>query len=941
MTPEELPPETTPEAGRHFDGRTDTEALYTSLVDNLPIHVTVKDLDGKIIYANRMFQEMIGLPLAAILGKTDYDFFPRELADKYVQDDRRIVETGELYSDVEENRHEGQVRYFEIRKTPVRNADGRVVGTQAIFWDVTKRKEAEAAVEHERYLLQCLMENVPDSIYFKDRESRFIRISQGLATKFGLEDSSEAIGKDDHDFFTRSHADEALADERRVMDGSLRILHKEERETWADGRVTWCSTTKLPLRNPAGEVIGTFGISTDITERKLAEEALQSAKEAAEAANRAKSDFLANMSHEIRTPMNAVIGMTELLLDTPLEDSQREYVRMVHESGESLLSVINDILDFSKIEAGKLDLDPVDFNLPESLGDTMKSLALRAHRKHLELAFHLSPDVPMNLRGDAARLRQIVVNLVGNAIKFTEQGEVVADVRCLREDDEGVELEFTVRDTGIGIHKDKLAAIFGAFDQVDSSITRRYGGTGLGLTISQRLVELMGGRIWVESTPGVGSRFRFTAEFDRPRGPIPDPTRIRPELLQGMEVLIVDDNATNLMILEEMLHVRGMKPTAAHSAAEAWELLRQAEAEGRRYPLILTDVNMPEIDGFTLARKIKDNVDFCESVIMVLTSGDRSGDRQLCEELGIAAHLMKPIKQSELIDAIVLALGDMTEFEQADDSRLTQMGATLRPLRILLAEDVVANQLLAIGLLKKWNHDVDVAGNGRLAIARLMEKPFDLVLMDVQMPEMDGLEATRSIRELEESGELPLQQTPLPILAMTAHAMKGDRERCLAAGMDGYVAKPIRVAELLNELTRVLGDEFVTDDGASAGLLQERDLAIGGCVNWDQAMQVVDNDEQLMADVIEAFLTECPDQMDALEAAIRSGDLAVAQRMAHTIKGSMRTFAADACRDEAEKLETMAHNRAMDGADAIYRQLRSELDQVIAELNSFVERTRQ
>jgi len=644
-------------------------------------------------------------------------------------------------------------------------------------------------LQEQRAFLRQVIDISPNFIFVKDREGRFTLANRALADAYSTTVEAMA-GKTDGNINPNHDQTEGIRRKNlEVMDTLQEKVVPEEARTTARCGTRWYHTVMRPLLDWDGKANRVLIVATDITD-------LRKAREAAEDANRSKSEFLANMSHEIRTPLNGIVGMTDLALETELTPEQREFLETVKLSSDSLVTVINDILDFSKIEAGKLDIEAVDFHLRDALEATMKTLALRADEKGLELLCEIAPEVPEIVRGDSTRIRQVVVNLVGNAIKFTSQGEVELKVQAEGEALGPTRLfHFTVSDTGIGIPADKQNAIFAPFAQADASTTRKYGGTGLGLTISTRLVEMMGGKLWVESEQGRGSRFHFTVLMG-----VADAREIvvgsvaPPEILRGVKVLIVDDNRTNRRILEGMLARWEMKTVSVEGGKEALAELEAAQRAGAAYPLVITDLLMPGMDGFHLVEHIRGRSELSTATIMMLTSAGTRGDSERCQHLGVAAYLMKPIRQSELREAIARVLGAREQEGAIPLITRYSLKDAHEPgtsLRVLLAEDNAVNQRLAVRLLEKRGHRVVLVSNGRDALAAMGKESYDLVLMDVQMPEMDGLEATRALREKEKKNGA--HQT---VIALTAHAMKGDREKCLAAGMDGYISKPIRPQEL-------------------------------------------------------------------------------------------------------------------------------------------------
>jgi len=896
-----------------------SEEMFRTLTSAAPVGIFRTDADGQAMYLNEKWLAMTGITAEEGAG-TGWEQVLHPDDTEWV-----LARWNEACSRGEEFRESyrytnrmGESVWVDTVARPALGKGNNSGGYVGVVQDVTERVRRDAELRRSEERFRTLSAVAPVGIVLMDEEGKFTYVNEQYLRMTGLTEE-EALA---NAWRTVIHPDDF---ERLERTRNESIAHKLDytmsyRYMRRDGSVVWAQSIARGFQQKDGGRQGYVVVIQDVTERHLAEQRLRNAKDAAEAANRAKSEFLANMSHEIRTPMNGILGMTELALDTELQPEQREYLGMVRSSAEALLAIINDILDFSKIEAGKMELEETTFSLEDCIEEAFGPLGIRALKKGLDLTWTTEGKIPGALKGDPTRLRQVLINLVGNAIKFTKQGEV--SVTASRAPSEGsrAAIHFVVSDTGIGIAPEKHQQIFDAFSQADSSTTREFGGTGLGLSISARLVHLMGGRIELQSIPGRGSKFSFTVNFDVANEAPPSYHQVAD--LKDKAVLVVDDNETNRRLLEKLLLAWGMKPVLATDGIEGIEEYQKCVNRGETYPLVLLDVNMPQMDGYEVAAKLREIAPANRTAIVVLSSSLSVPTHSSPQQLQIGRKLSKPIRRAELHEAIVSVLSSGSE---RSDPAQQDVQAGAKRLRLLLVEDNTVNQKLAIRLLEKMGHHVQLAVNGREAVDMTISTRFDLILMDLQMPVMGGLEATQKIRERElNSGGRT------PIVAMTAHAMKGDQEKCFEAGMDGYVSKPIRTELLKYEITRLT----LKGQGAQPMNAAQNESNSDGnaAVNLPELLSRVENDWDLLRELAGIFHEEFPRYTDALRLAIQDGNLEQAREAAHALKGMLANLAAARPAAAASELEQLAKSGQQAALAASFKKFEADTKGLPAEL---------
>lgn len=771
--------------------------LLNTLLDSIPDTIYFKDASSKFTRVNQAQANALGVasPDDAI-GKSDFDFFDEVHATIAYHDEQKMMKIGiPIINKLEHFKTNDQYRYVTATKIPLKGEKGELIGMVGISHEITDLKNTEAELNKEKEILQSLMDNIPDTIYFKDTLSKFTRINKAQAKSLGIQSPDDAIGKTDFDFSPKEQATLSFQDEMDIMESGKPLVNHVEKVSRADGSVIWVSTTKIPVKDQFGKVSGTVGMSRDITVLEEARNSLVYAKEKSDEANRAKSLFLANMSHEIRTPMNGVIGMSDVLGQTILSDEQREYLGIITKSGNSLLSIINNILDFSKIESGSLELEKAPINIRQVIENVADVLITSASNKGVDLMNYVDSSIPEIVEGDSVRLSQILINLVNNALKFTEHGEVYFTAELTESTDISFKVLFKVKDNGIGISKEAQEKIFQSFTQVDSSTTRKYGGTGLGLAISKRLVEMMGGTIGVESIEGEGSLFWFTAKFgvSSEKKSVQQTTKL---LIDGLKVLIVDDNRTNRFVFGKYLETWNCKYDQAENGEIALKMLIENAERNNPYDLALIDYQMEKMDGLKLAEQIQKNSKIFSTRLILLSSVTDVIPRSEVARRGFNYFLNKPVKLKDLYDVITSVTGNSA----GDKIKKAITSDEFRPnLSVLVAEDNPTNLKVAQLILKPFVTSFDSAENGLIAFEKFKTNKYDVIFMDIQMPVMNGYEAVKCIRDYEEENSL----APVKIVAMTANAMKEDVEQCLSSGMNEYLSKPFRRDDVFKIIERL------------------------------------------------------------------------------------------------------------------------------------------
>ena len=859
--------------------------------------VSITDVKGNITYVNDKFQKISGYLAEELIGQNHRMIQSGEHSREFFRELWQTVSGGQVWHGQIKNRaKDGSYYWVEATIVPFMDQNGKPYQYVAMRTEITAQKDMEQQIMAERRLLQNVMDTLGEGVYMLDLAGNCTYLNREAEAIIGWT-IDEARGRNLHDLI---HTELPDGGELSQADCPVRIATMENRlyrsETdyfqHKNGTLFPISIVASPMYD-GDRIVGTVAAFQDISERKFFERELLRAKETAEAASSAKGSFLATMSHEIRTPMNGIIGMTELALDTELDPLQREYLNMVKFSADALLTIINDILDFSKIESGKMQLELVDFDVRSLCSAAEKTLALRAGQRGLELVYDVDGEIPDKLTGDPGRLRQVLINLLGNAIKFSERGVVTLNMRQVKSSAKAVTVRVEVIDQGIGISEQQQRHIFDAFTQADASTTRKYGGTGLGLAISSQLVAAMGGQLAVQSELGHGSVFSFTITL-----PIANQQTEPPSAVAGLSALIVDDNETNRQLLLQTLRKWQMKPLAAAGAADARAMVNEAKCEGIPFDLVLIDSAMPDCDGFELAAELRGI-----PTVMMLSAARMRADADRCEQTGIDAFFSKPVDRHELFDAIAKALGVSQDVAA---ERRSHSVVPMRRLKVLLAEDNRVNQKLAISLLEKWGHSVVLANNGLEAVEKSSEQAFDVILMDLQMPEMGGLEATELIRERDAA-----QHRHTPIVAMTANAMSEDRQRCLDAGMDDYLSKPLN-SEKMRALLQALpaGDEPAAEPVAPA---------------FDYKGALERTEDWVIETIGHAFLDESDLLQQEMRAAIAQGDSEQLTRSAHTLRGLVGNFNASGAEAAARHVEKLASEGDAEEIEAAYAALQSEM----------------